>query len=53
LLKNIYFSVFNCKTDIGAGDGAVTAKMAPFFNNIYATEMSSTMQWRLKQKGFK
>lgn len=38
--------------DLGAGDGAVTAKMAPFFNNIYATEMSVPMQWRLKQKGY-
>jgi hypothetical protein len=27
--------------------------MAPCFENIYATEMSYTMQWRLQQKGFK
>lgn len=39
--------------DLGAGDGVVTAKMAPFFENIHATEMSYTMQWRLQQKGFK
>lgn len=39
--------------DLGAGDGAVTAKMAPFFINVYATEMSQPMQWRLKQKGYK
>ena len=39
--------------DLGAGDGAVTAKMAPFFNKVYATEMSTSMQWRLRQKGFK
>lgn len=39
--------------DLGAGDGLVTAKMAPFFENVYATEMSYTMQWRLGQKGFK
>lgn len=29
--------------DLGSGDGAVTAKMAPFFNNVYCTEMSITM----------
>ena len=39
--------------DLGAGDGAVTSRMAPFFENVYATEMSYTMQWRLQQKGFK
>ena len=39
--------------DLGAGDGAVTAKMEPFFNNVYATEMSLSMQWRLNQKGYK
>ena len=39
--------------DLGAGDGAVTEKMAPFFNDIYATEMSPTMRWRLTQKGYK
>lgn len=39
--------------DLGAGDGTVTSKMAPFFENVYATEMSHTMQWRLGQKGFK
>ncbi len=38
--------------DLGAGDGATTLKMAPFFENVYATEMSYTMQWRLQQKGF-
>lgn len=38
--------------DLGAGDGAVTAKMAPFFNKVYATEMSGPMQWRLRQRGF-
>ena len=39
--------------DLGAGDGVTTEKMAPFFNNVYATEMSYTMQWRLSQKGYK
>ena len=43
----------NSLLDLGAGDGAVTLKMAPFFHTTYATEMSSTMRWRLQQKGFK
>ena len=44
---------FDSLLDIGAGDGLTTEKMAPFFNSVYATEMSPTMQWRLGQKGFK
>lgn len=43
----------NSLLDLGAGDGEVTIKMAPFFQTVYATEMSYTMQWRLQQKGFK
>jgi 16S rRNA A1518/A1519 N6-dimethyltransferase RsmA/KsgA/DIM1 with predicted DNA glycosylase/AP lyase activity len=39
--------------DLGAGDGIVTGKMSPFFHKIYATEMSVTMQWRLKHKNFR
>ena len=39
--------------DLGSGDGAVTEKMGFFFHNVYATEMSYTMQWRLGQKGYK
>ena len=39
--------------DLGAGDGAVTEQMAGHFNQITTTEMSSTMQWRLAQKGYK
>ncbi|VDK88347.1 unnamed protein product [Dibothriocephalus latus] len=35
-----------------AGDGKVTAKMAPLFDEVYATEMSPVMQWRLKQANF-
>lgn len=38
--------------DLGAGDGQVTSKMAPFFQNVYTTEMSTTMRWRLQQKGY-
>jgi 2-polyprenyl-3-methyl-5-hydroxy-6-metoxy-1,4-benzoquinol methylase len=39
--------------DIGAGDGSITQRMADLFKNIYATEMSSIMQWRLSNYGYK
>ncbi len=39
--------------DLGSGDGAVTKKMSIFFRETYTTEMSWTMQWRLRQHGFK
>ncbi|KAL3275722.1 hypothetical protein HHI36_020470 [Cryptolaemus montrouzieri] len=39
--------------DLGAGDGAVTSHMAPLFNEIYVTEVSSTMRTLLAGKGFK
>ncbi|CAF0948252.1 unnamed protein product [Adineta ricciae] len=38
--------------DIGAGDGCVTERMAPVFDKVYATEMSSIMQWRLSNFGY-
>lgn len=38
--------------DIGAGDGAVTERMSDLFSKVYATEMSSIMQWRLSNNGF-
>ena len=43
----------NYLLDLGSGDGAVTKKMSHFFRHVYTTEMSWTMQWRLKQHGFK
>ena len=39
--------------DLGSGDGAVTKKMSIYFKEVYTTEMSWTMQWRLGQHGFK
>ncbi|XP_071965203.1 protein-L-histidine N-pros-methyltransferase-like [Antedon mediterranea] len=39
--------------DLGAGDGMVTQYFAPHFEEVYVTEMSTTMQWRLQEKGFK
>jgi hypothetical protein len=38
--------------DIGAGDGSVTQRMAGVFEKVYATEMSSIMQWRLSNYGY-
>lgn len=38
--------------DIGAGDGSVTERMAGLFEKVYATEMSSIMQWRLSNYGY-
>ena len=36
--------------DLGAGDGKVTQKMAPFFTQVFATETSKPMQRLLKTK---
>ncbi|KAL3077293.1 hypothetical protein niasHS_013282 [Heterodera schachtii] len=38
--------------DIGAGDGAVTAKFASFFASICVVEASKVMEWRLARRGF-
>ncbi|KAI5697016.1 hypothetical protein M8J75_003841 [Diaphorina citri] len=38
--------------DLGAGDGATTRKMAPFFERIYATEISRPMKWILDKSGY-
>ncbi|KNC85458.1 hypothetical protein SARC_02363 [Sphaeroforma arctica JP610] len=38
--------------DIGAGDGAVTALLAPQFDHVTATEVSPVMVWRLGRLGF-
>jgi SAM-dependent methyltransferase len=38
--------------DVGAGDGGVTAQLAPLFRRVVATEISPIMQWRLRQRGF-
>lgn len=39
--------------DLGAGDGEVTAQMASSFQQIYVTEVSSTMQNLLQKKGYR
>lgn len=39
--------------DLGAGDGKVTEMMAPYFEDVYATEQSPSMRWRLNWKGYK
>ena len=38
--------------DLGAGDGAVTAVMQHFFPNVYVTEASQPMLWRLAERHF-
>ena len=37
----------------GAGDGKVTEKMAASFEEVYATEASTTMVWSLQERGYK
>ncbi|XP_019870274.2 protein-L-histidine N-pros-methyltransferase [Aethina tumida] len=38
--------------DLGAGDGEVTAHLAPLFNKVYATEACATMRGLLQRKGY-
>lgn len=38
--------------DIGAGDGSTTDRMASHFQQVYVTEMSTTMRWTLQKKGY-
>jgi 2-polyprenyl-3-methyl-5-hydroxy-6-metoxy-1,4-benzoquinol methylase len=38
--------------DVGAGDGNVTMKYRPFFQDIITTEVNSAMAKRLREKGF-
>ncbi|KAM7542259.1 hypothetical protein Aperf_G00000015880 [Anoplocephala perfoliata] len=38
--------------DLGAGDGRVTQRMAPMFDEVYVTEISPVMRWRLRQANF-
>ncbi|XP_031348950.1 methyltransferase-like protein 9 [Photinus pyralis] len=38
--------------DLGAGDGEVTACIAPLFNNVFVTEVSQTMQMLLQKRGY-
>lgn len=38
--------------DLGAGDGEVTAKLAPAFDTVYVTEMSHTMRGILQRRGY-
>lgn len=39
--------------DLGAGDGEVTKHIAPLFDKVYATEISSTMRGLLQKKGYR
>ncbi|XP_077290198.1 protein-L-histidine N-pros-methyltransferase [Arctopsyche grandis] len=39
--------------DVGAGDGEVTLRWSPLFQQLYATEMSNSMKKLLLSKGFR
>ena len=39
--------------DLGAGDGKVTSVMKQHFDEVYVTEQSPSMRWRLSSQGFK
>ncbi|XP_044735024.1 protein-L-histidine N-pros-methyltransferase [Chrysoperla carnea] len=39
--------------DLGAGDGAVTARVAPLFKEVYVTEISNQMRYILQKQNFK
>lgn len=39
--------------DLGAGDGKVTSVIQHHFDEVYATEQSPSMRWRLSRRGFK
>lgn len=50
--ENEQVNKFRSLLDIGAADGAVTERMSQLFEQVYVTEMSSIMQWRLSNCGF-
>ena len=38
--------------DLGAGDGNITSIMAQFAEKVYVTEVSTSMRWRLRKRGY-
>jgi hypothetical protein len=42
-----------CLLDVGAGDGGVTSRLAPFFSTVVCTEVSTQMCRRLRQRGYR
>ena len=38
--------------DLGAGDGKVTSVIKQHFEEVYVTEQSPSMRWRLSDQGF-
>ena len=38
--------------DVGAGEGSVTACLAPLFQEVITTEVSAPMLWRLRRRGY-
>ncbi|XP_069761712.1 protein-L-histidine N-pros-methyltransferase [Narcine bancroftii] len=39
--------------DLGAGDGEVTKIISPRVEEVYVTEVSPTMKWQLRKKGYR
>ena len=39
--------------DVGAGDGEVTAQLAPLFDEVVTTELSAPMARRLRKRGYR
>lgn len=39
--------------DLGASDGKVTSVIKHHFDEVYVTEQSPSMRWRLSGRGFK
>lgn len=39
--------------DLGAGDGATTARIAPLFRKVFVTEVSGQMKSILQKQNFK
>lgn len=62
MVYKLYYQYFNIKKQFmivldiflntGAGDGNVTLKMAPYFKDVFVTEISPVMRWRLSKHGF-
>ncbi|GMT03333.1 hypothetical protein PENTCL1PPCAC_25507 [Pristionchus entomophagus] len=38
--------------DLGSGDGGVTRHLSALYDEVHVTEMSTMMQWRLRQRGY-
>nr|XP_006824986.1 PREDICTED: methyltransferase-like protein 9-like [Saccoglossus kowalevskii] len=63
LMRSLYWKAVNDQRqtvdtskkllDLGAGDGLVTKQIEKHFTEVFATEVSSSMRWRLQNHGYK